>query len=143
MARLPKDAETSVSMGFLVMCAETIMRLIRLSLVFIFFWLYAWHGLGSMRMEFAMRAGLRHPNRWPQDSRDSENTRPLVPDFTLIDYRFEFRRPNLVGYFATQTLKLENAGRRPFMLYMSVATMVKPSYLNISADDAANAGRML
>jgi transposase, IS5 family len=36
MARLAKGAETSISMAFLVMCAEKILRLLRLFFVFIF-----------------------------------------------------------------------------------------------------------
>ena len=40
--RLPKSAETSISMAFLVMCAEKILRLLRLFFVLIFAWIYAW-----------------------------------------------------------------------------------------------------
>jgi hypothetical protein len=42
MARLAKGAETSISMAFLVMCAEKIRRLLRLFFVFISAWFYAW-----------------------------------------------------------------------------------------------------
>jgi IS5 family transposase len=42
MARLPKGAETSISMAFLVMCAEKILRLLRLFFVAIFTWFCAW-----------------------------------------------------------------------------------------------------
>jgi len=42
MARLAKGAETSISMAFLVMCAEKILRLLRLFFVFISAWFYAW-----------------------------------------------------------------------------------------------------
>jgi hypothetical protein len=42
MARLTKGAETSISMAFLVMCAEKILRLLRLFFVTIFAWFYAW-----------------------------------------------------------------------------------------------------
>ena len=42
MPRLPKSAETSISMAFLVMCAEKILRLLRLFFVLIFAWIYAW-----------------------------------------------------------------------------------------------------
>jgi hypothetical protein len=41
MARLPRGAETSISMAFVVMCAEKIWRLLRLFSVFIFAWFYA------------------------------------------------------------------------------------------------------
>jgi hypothetical protein len=41
MARLPKGAETSISMAFVVMCAEKIRRLLRLFFVIIFAWFYA------------------------------------------------------------------------------------------------------
>jgi transposase, IS5 family len=42
MARLPKGAETSISMAFLVMCAEKIRRLLRLFFVFNSAWFSAW-----------------------------------------------------------------------------------------------------
>jgi hypothetical protein len=42
MARLTKGAETSISMGFLVMCAEKILRLLRLFFVTIFARIYSW-----------------------------------------------------------------------------------------------------
>ena len=41
MARLPKSAETSISMAFVVMCAEKIRRLLCLFFVVIFAWVYA------------------------------------------------------------------------------------------------------
>jgi hypothetical protein len=41
MARLPKGAETLISMAFVVMCAEKIRRLLRLFFVIIFAWFYA------------------------------------------------------------------------------------------------------
>lgn len=42
MARLANGAETSISMAFLVMCAEKIRKLLRLLFVIIFAWFYAW-----------------------------------------------------------------------------------------------------
>ena len=42
MARLAKGAETSISMAFLVMCAEKIRRLLRLFFVTILAWNYAY-----------------------------------------------------------------------------------------------------
>jgi hypothetical protein len=42
IARLPKCAETSISMAFLVMCAEKILRLLRLFFVTIYAWFCAW-----------------------------------------------------------------------------------------------------
>jgi hypothetical protein len=50
MARLTKGAETSISMAFLVMCAEKIRRLLRLFFVTIIAWFYAWHRLGTLWM---------------------------------------------------------------------------------------------
>jgi hypothetical protein len=41
MARLVKGAETSISIAFLVMCAEKIRRLLRLFFVIIFAWFYS------------------------------------------------------------------------------------------------------
>ena len=42
MARLAKGAETSISMAFLVMCAEKIRRLLHLFFVTILAWNYAY-----------------------------------------------------------------------------------------------------
>jgi transposase, IS5 family len=42
MSRLPKGAENTISMAFVVMCAEKIRRLLRLFFVAIFVWLCAW-----------------------------------------------------------------------------------------------------
>jgi hypothetical protein len=42
MARLSKGAETLISMAFLVMCAEKILRLLRLFFVTICAWFYVW-----------------------------------------------------------------------------------------------------
>jgi len=42
MARLPKGAETSISMAFLVMCAEKILRLICLFFVAFYAWIYCY-----------------------------------------------------------------------------------------------------
>lgn len=50
MARLAKGAENSISMAFLVMCAEKIRRLLRLLFVIIFAWFYAWQRPGSLLM---------------------------------------------------------------------------------------------
>lgn len=47
MARLTKVAETSISMGFLVMRAEKILKLLRLFFVTIFAWFYSWQWRGS------------------------------------------------------------------------------------------------
>jgi IS5 family transposase len=41
MARLPKGAETSISMAFVVMCAKKIRRLLRLFFVITYAWFYA------------------------------------------------------------------------------------------------------
>jgi hypothetical protein len=53
MARLDKGAEASISMAYLVMCAEKILRLLRLIFVTIFAWSYTlqWPGLhcGAVR----------------------------------------------------------------------------------------------
>jgi hypothetical protein len=50
MARLTKGAETSISMAFLVMCAEKILRLLRLFFDTIFAWFYAWQWPGCLWM---------------------------------------------------------------------------------------------
>jgi transposase, IS5 family len=51
MARLAKGAETSISMAFLVMCAEKIWRLLRLFSVTIFAWFYGLQWPGCLWME--------------------------------------------------------------------------------------------
>jgi IS5 family transposase len=48
MARLSKGAETLISMAFVVMCAEKILRLLRLFFVAICAWLYQWQGPGAL-----------------------------------------------------------------------------------------------
>jgi len=47
MARLSKGAENSISMAFVVMCAEKIRRLVRLFFITIFAWLCTWKWPGS------------------------------------------------------------------------------------------------
>ena len=47
MARLPKGAESSITMAFLVMCAEKILRLLRLFFVVIYVWFCTWCGAGG------------------------------------------------------------------------------------------------
>ena len=51
MARLPRSAEASISMAFVVMCAEKIRRLLRLFFVTIFAWLFAWKRTGCLWTE--------------------------------------------------------------------------------------------
>jgi len=51
MARLPRGAEASISMAFVVMCSEKIRRLIRLFFVSIFAWLFAWERTGCLWTE--------------------------------------------------------------------------------------------
>jgi hypothetical protein len=46
MARLSKGAETLISMAFLVMCVEKILRLLRIFFVTICAWFYVWHRPG-------------------------------------------------------------------------------------------------
>jgi transposase, IS5 family len=51
MSRLPKGAENTISMAFVVMCAEKIRRLLRLFFVAIFVWLCAWQWRGCLWIE--------------------------------------------------------------------------------------------
>ena len=48
MARLSKGAETLISMAFVVMCAEKILRLLRLFFVTLCAWFYAWQRPGAL-----------------------------------------------------------------------------------------------
>ncbi|MCP9841319.1 hypothetical protein KBY93_11840, partial [Synechococcus sp. J7-Johnson] len=48
MARLSAGAEGSISMSFLVMCAEKVLRLLCLFFVFLFAWLWSLLELNSM-----------------------------------------------------------------------------------------------
>jgi hypothetical protein len=50
MARLKKGAETSISMAFLVMCAEKILRLLRLFFVLFLAWFCEWCWSSTLRM---------------------------------------------------------------------------------------------
>jgi hypothetical protein len=52
MARLKKGAETSISMAFLVMCAEKILRLLRLFFVLFLAWFCEWCWSSTLRMAF-------------------------------------------------------------------------------------------
>jgi hypothetical protein len=47
MARLPKGAESSISMALVVMCAEKFLRLLRLIFVAIYNWFCTWHRVGE------------------------------------------------------------------------------------------------
>lgn len=58
MARLAKGAETTISMAFLVMCAEKIRRLLRLFFVTILFWFNVGHGRVSLWMALMEIFGL-------------------------------------------------------------------------------------
>jgi hypothetical protein len=57
MTRLSKGAENSISMAFVVMCAEKIRRLLRLFFITIFVRIYAFQRPGSLWM--ALRTILR------------------------------------------------------------------------------------
>ena len=48
MARLPNGAETTISMAFLVMCAEKILRLLCLFFVPIYDWFCTWYRVGEL-----------------------------------------------------------------------------------------------
>jgi hypothetical protein len=50
MARLPKGAESSITILFLVMCAEKILRLLRLFFVAIHDWFCTWYSAGRRRI---------------------------------------------------------------------------------------------
>lgn len=58
MGRLAKGAETTISMAFLVMCAEKIRRLLRLFFVTILFWFNVGHGRVSLWMALMEIFGL-------------------------------------------------------------------------------------
>ncbi len=45
---IARGAEASISMAFVVMCAEKIRRLLRLFFVTIFAWLFAWERAGCL-----------------------------------------------------------------------------------------------
>jgi IS5 family transposase len=62
-ARLSKGAENSISMAFVVMCAEKIWRLLRLFFITIFAWLCTWQRPGCLWM------GLR--NIWQLETHQS------------------------------------------------------------------------
>ena len=71
MARLSKGAENSISMAFVVMCAEKIRGLLRFFFITIFAWLCTWEWPGSLWM------GLR--NIWQLETHESLTTgKPYV-----------------------------------------------------------------
>jgi hypothetical protein len=63
MARQSKGAENSISMAFVVMCAEKIRRLLRLFFITLFAWLCAWQWPGCLWL------GLR--NIWQLETHES------------------------------------------------------------------------
>jgi hypothetical protein len=48
MARLSKSAETLISMAFLVICSEKILRLFRLFFITFCAWIYVWQKPGAL-----------------------------------------------------------------------------------------------
>jgi hypothetical protein len=76
MARLPKGEETSISMTFVVMCAEKMMRLFCLFFVVIYAWVCAFLPLGWLLAGSWWCSGtsvrLRQANPWLQHNRDFE-----------------------------------------------------------------------
>jgi len=79
MARLPKGAETTVSMTFLVMCAEKIPRLLCLFFVAIYDWFCTWNRVGELWLGPKKFPGLRQANRWLLYERDFQLLSPPVP----------------------------------------------------------------
>jgi transposase, IS5 family len=69
MARLSKSAENSISMAFVVMCAEKIRRILRLFFITIFAWLCTWKWPGSLCMGLRNIWLLENTNHWPLDNR--------------------------------------------------------------------------
>ena len=51
MARLSKGAESLISMAFLVLCGEKILRLLRLIFITVCAWFYVWQRPGALRVE--------------------------------------------------------------------------------------------
>ena len=77
MARLSKGAENSISIDFVVMCAEKIRRLLRLFFVTIFAWIDACQRPGSLWMGLRRFFGLKQKNCPSLHSRSSQLPTPL------------------------------------------------------------------
>jgi hypothetical protein len=61
MARLPKGAETTISMAFLVMCAEKILRLVCLFFVAFYAWICACQPLGCLSLALGNICPIKSP----------------------------------------------------------------------------------
>lgn len=59
MAKLKAGAEGTISMSFLVMCAEKILRLLRLFFVLIFVWLWSLLTPHETARKASMTSGIR------------------------------------------------------------------------------------
>ncbi len=72
IARLAKGAETSISMAFLVMCAEKIRRLLRFFFVVISAWFMPGNGLTASEWSLGAFGYLRYVNHLSLDNRAFE-----------------------------------------------------------------------
>ena len=90
MARLPKGAETPISMAFLVMCAEKNLRLLR-SFLSLFFPGYATgNGQAVSGLDSGTYGSLKHTNHWPLDNREFELPTPCYLAAIESSVRFAF-----------------------------------------------------
>jgi hypothetical protein len=79
MARLPKGAETTISMAFLVMCAEKILRLVCLFFVAFYAWIYACQPLGWLSLALgSISAHSSQPSHPMLHNIDFELLSPLL-----------------------------------------------------------------
>jgi len=94
MARLPKGAESTISMAFVVMCAEKIWRLLRLFFVAILAWFCArqwarclWIRLMNIwKLEMAGSLAAVWPSVWADNA-------PLVRSISIQPTNPFFRSP--------------------------------------------------
>jgi hypothetical protein len=90
MARLSKGAENSISMAFVVMCAEKIRRLLRLFLSLFLPGYATGNGQVVSGWDSGTFGSLKHTNHWPLDNREFELPTPCYLAAIESSVRFAF-----------------------------------------------------
>ncbi|PSJ05648.1 hypothetical protein C7K55_06270 [Cyanobium usitatum str. Tous] len=90
MARLSKGAENSISMAFVVMCAEKIRRLLRLFLSLFLPGYATGNGQVVSGWDSGTFGSLKHTNHWPLDNREFGLPTPCYLAAIESSVRFAF-----------------------------------------------------
>jgi hypothetical protein len=101
MARLKKDAETSISMAFLVICAEKILRLLRLFFVLILSWFCQWCWSRTLRMAFRNICLL-----------ETSNGRSLLSRVSVLPTPSSLAPPRSTRHFFFRSPQIESSAKK-------------------------------